>query len=135
MLTAFLKPNNHMLHNRKTEHELTMEKVFRDIFNPTTEAYDIYETATHHYYDISVPGYKRDQIEIEVINGLLVIKGKNIQPERLKFRYKSIKYGEFAHEFPLPDNASDEIKAKLEDGILKIEIPKIERGKSKIKID
>jgi len=132
MLTSYLTKPNHNMNTRKDIPDIG--KIFTEMFNPPTQSHDISETSTQYTIELTVPGYKKNEIEIDIVSNMLVVKGENKRPA-LDYTYKSITYGEFVQKFTLPDNVGGEIKAKLEDGILKITIPKSEKGRSKIRID
>jgi HSP20 family protein len=83
---------------------------------------------------MTLPGYKKNELSIDIINNMLVITGEN-KRNTSNYTRESISYGKFTQKFTLPDNVSGSINAKLEDGILKITIPKSEKGTSRIKID
>lgn len=112
-------------------------KLVADIFSPLVpqaQPYDISESGQFYSLEIAVPGYKKKDIEIDIVNNLLVVKGSNQRPS-IDYSYTGLVYGDFVQKFTLPDSLSGDIKAKLEDGILKIVMPKGAKGSSKIRID
>ena len=81
-------------------------------------------------YEISldVPGLKESDLSLEVKNDVLTIKGqKEERSENKDKHYYRVErsYGSFQRTLSLPDDANaDEIKANLDKGVLKLEIPR-----------
>ena len=78
-----------------------------------------------------IPGLSKKDISIEVKEGTLTIEGqkkeKKENGEKGTYLYRELKHSSFRRSFLLGDNlAPDEIKAKFENGILNISIPKVE---------
>ncbi len=98
-------------------------------------ATDIYETKDSYVFKVELPGFKKEDIEVEVKDNTLVIKGeKKMEEEVKKENYHRIErfYGTFQRSFVLPQNTVvDKIKANLKDGVLEIKIPKSEKSKAK----
>ncbi len=99
---------------------------------------DIYEKDGKLVYETELPGVKKDDIEIKVEDGRLVISGEVKRDERIErenyFRIGR-HYGKFQRCFPLPEQADDpkKIKASFEDGILRVTVPLRESLKKKEK--
>jgi len=99
---------------------------------------DIYEKDGKLVYETELPGVKKDEIEIKVEDGRLVISGEVKRDERIErehyFRIGR-HYGKFQRCFPLPEQADDpkKIKASFEDGILRVTVPLRESLKEKEK--
>lgn len=86
-----------------------------------------------------VPGMTKKDIEIEIDNNLLNIKGeKKEESEESEKNYhrKETFEGKFCRTFRLPETIDEEkIKANFENGILKVHVPKSpEKGTKKISI-
>lgn len=80
-------------------------------------AYEVNERDDHFAISVDLPGVKKDEIKIEVVDKALTISG-----ERKKFE-KS--YGTFKRSFVLPNTVStDKIEAHYEDGVLQLYVPK-----------
>ena len=80
--------------------------------------------------DVDLPGFKKDEINIELENGYLTIsaaKGldKDEQDKKGKYIRKERYAGAMQRSFYVGDAVTEEdVKAKFEDGILKLSIPK-----------
>ena len=91
---------------------------------------DVRETDNSYELDVDLPGFKKDEIKAQLENGYLTISaakgldkdqkdkdGKYIRQERYA--------GAMSRSFYVGDDVTQEdVKAKYEDGILKLSIPK-----------
>ena len=91
---------------------------------------DIREHNEGYELDIDLPGFKKDEITIDLDNGYLTIsaaKGldKDEQDKKGKYIRKERYAGAMQRSFYVGDAVTEEdVKAKFEDGILKLSIPK-----------
>ena len=91
---------------------------------------DVKETDQGYEVAIDLPGFKKDEIKVELENGYLTIsatKGTNNDEQDKKGKYirKERYAGAMQRSFYVGDAvAQEDIKAKFEDGILKLSIPK-----------
>ena len=85
---------------------------------------DVRETESGYEVDIDLPGFKKDEISASLENGYLTISaedGKYIRKERYA--------GAMSRSFFVGEDLTQEdIKAKYEDGILKLSVPKKEKA-------
>jgi HSP20 family protein len=111
-------------------------QLVEDIFGTASpfNAYDVIDGPFYYTIETAVPGYRKDQLSIDITGNVLEISGEN-KREGSNYVHQELRYGKFNRKFKLPSNVGSEIKAKLEDGILKITLPKQERAKPKIKIE
>lgn len=91
---------------------------------------DIRETEKTYELDIDLPGFKKDEIQVELENGYLTIraeKGLDKDEKDKKGRYiRQERYaGAMSRSFYVGEGVTvDDMKAKFEDGILQISVPK-----------
>ena len=91
---------------------------------------DVRETDNSYELDIDLPGFKKDEIKVELDNGYLSIsaaKGLDKDEEKKDSKYiRRERYaGAMSRTFYVGDNLTQQdIKAKFENGILKISVPK-----------
>ena len=82
--------------------------------------------------DLELPGVKKEDIKVEVENGVLTISAlkKSEKKENDKNTYfNEISYGEFKRSFRLSDEVeSENIKAAYENGVLHLELAKKEKA-------
>ena len=93
---------------------------------------DVKETDTGYEVDIDLPGFKKDEINAQLDNGYLTISAaKGLDNDE---KYKKGKYirkeryaGAMSRSFYVGEGVTQEdIKAKYEDGILRLSVPKKE---------
>ena len=101
---------------------------------------DIYETEDHIILKAELPGVNKNDIEVEIKNNMLVLKGerkfeKNVQEENYHRMERS--YGSFQRVFTLPYIVrKDEAKAKYNNGVLEITLQKTKEPKpQQIKVE
>lgn len=94
-------------------------------------AVDIKENEDNFVIVADIPGVEPDDIEVNMDNGMLTIKGeKETEKKEEKDDYKRIErsYGSFYRRFSLPDTADpDAISAKSDHGVLEITVGKQQR--------
>ena len=96
---------------------------------------DVKEHDDKFEVDIDLPGFKKDEIQLELQNGYLSIAAtKGVDKEEKDKKGKLIRQerysGSMQRSFFVGKNVTEEdIKAKFEDGVLKLEIPKKEAPK------
>jgi len=82
-----------------------------------------------------VPGMKKEEIDIEVRDNVLTIKGERKlekEEENTNYHVCERSYGTFRRAFTLPENVTaDDIEAEYADGILRLTVPKNEPEKPK----
>ena len=91
-----------------------------------------------YYLEVDLPGIKKEDINIEVQDNMLIISGeRKFKKEEEDKGYKRVEsfFGKFERRFTLPSDADiDKIEAKTEDGVLHIIIPKVEQKANTKKI-
>lgn len=96
---------------------------------------NIEETDGEFLVEMAAPGMKKDDFNIELDNDILVIwaeQEKNRKENNNHYTRKEFSYGSFRRSFHLPNSVEvDKIKAKYDNGVLKLMIPKKEEAKRK----
>lgn len=96
---------------------------------------DVTETDDAYELKAELPGLKKEDIHVSVEDNVLCLKGEKKQESESKT--KSVHriermYGKFERSFRLPNGVkANEIKAKYENGILTVRLPKSEEAKRK----
>lgn len=105
-----------------------------DWFKPTL---DIASGDDNYTIKVELPGVDLNNIDIEVINHTMCIKGEKKQEREEKnkdFHRIERSYGSFQRVLNLPDDTdTDSIASKYKDGILTVTIPKKELPKKDVK--
>ncbi len=123
-----------MMIPRRNEFDLWSD-MFRDPFFTEHEAKimktDIKEEKDKYTIDIDLPGYNKEDVKISVENGYLNVQAsmdsKKEEKEDGKFVRRERYVGSCSRNFYVGDEVkSEDIKASLKNGTLKLEIPKKE---------
>lgn len=82
---------------------------------------------------LEAPGMEKDDFEVEVVGGHLLVRGeKQMARERTEGSYSisECAYGSFARAVPLPDEVDiDRASASYRRGVLRVELPKAAPGR------
>ena len=96
-------------------------------------AIDVIEQADAIVVKAELPGMKPEDIDIEVDDNVLTIKGERRFEEKVEDgRYYRLErsYGQFSRSLGLPQGVrADEISASFENGVLEVRVPKAEEVK------
>ncbi len=99
---------------------------------------DIEENSNSYILSIEVPGVTKENINISLEDGYLNVSVKNEHSENRKDDYGQIhreRYsGSYSRSFYLGDVQEENIKAKLDNGLLTLNIPKRDPKEEKKKI-
>jgi len=94
---------------------------------------DIAEEKDKIVITAELPGFREEQIEIQMENGMLTLRGERKfenETEGKSYHRVERSYGQFVRTFSLPNNVDRErIKADFSNGLLKVELPKREDAK------
>ncbi len=90
---------------------------------------DVRETDDTYEVDIDLPGFKKDQIDVRIENGYMTVstaKGldKDEKDKDGKYIRRERYAGSMSRTFYVGDIKAEDVKAKYEDGILKVTMPK-----------
>ena len=90
---------------------------------------DVREMADSYEIDIDLPGFKKDEIGVELKDGYLTIQAskglnKDGQDENGRYIRQERYVGSCSRSFYVGDVQPTDVSAKYEDGILKLSLPK-----------
>ncbi len=96
---------------------------------------DVRQTDTEFIVEASIPGFKPEDVEITVDNGILTIQGEMLEEkEEKKGEYvrRERRRGSFSRTLQLPSEVrEDDVRATFENGILTVELPRQEKAHPK----
>ncbi|NCP85346.1 MAG: Hsp20/alpha crystallin family protein [Bacteroidetes bacterium] len=114
--TLFEKPVNDFFGNSSTLRQIP--------------AVNIKESETDYSIELAAPGLKKEDFKISLDNEFLTIAAElsdEATTESDSFKRREFNYSSFKRSFTLPEIADkNEIKAKYENGLLHLTIPKLE---------
>ena len=96
------------------------------------------ESDKSYEIELVAPGINKDEFNINIDEGVLSVSYESetsTEEEKENYMTKEFGYSSFSRSFKLPDNVNgDKISAKYENGILKLELPKIKEAKKSPKM-
>ena len=113
---------------------------FDDFFEPALKDQmkcDVYEKDGNYHFELDVPGYDKEDINIECDNGYLTIsatKTSENNDENKNYIRRERRTGSFSRSFYVGDVDPEEIEAAFEKGTLNIVVPKLEEKPTKKQI-
>ena len=113
-----------------------MERAFFEHRNTGEFRTDIRDAGEEYVLEADLPGFRKEDIDIDVDEDSLTISAmrKNVWDEKDKQgKYIRLEraYGSFSRSFSISGIRSDEIKATLENGVLILRMPKLEKKQPK----
>ena len=127
-----------MIPKRRNEFDL-FDDFFRgdDFFSRREQSLmktDIRERDDKYIIEMDLPGYEKENINIELKEGYLTVSAKvereNDSSEKERYLHKERFFGECSRNFYVGEDMSEEdIHAEFKNGILKVTIPKKEAKK------
>ena len=95
---------------------------------------DIKENENEYIVEADMPGVKKEQINIELHNDRLTIAvetNEEVNEEKENYIRRERRSGSFSRSFYVENVKDDEIKARFENGVLSVLLPKEKSGISK----
>lgn len=134
----------------KPAYRNSFENLFDDLFktnindalnrNPSwnTPSTNIIQTDNGFVIELAVPGITKDDIEIKLDKDLLAISAskeeETLEKKKVNYTKREFNYSSFSKSFHLTEDIdSSDIKAAYENGILKIELKKLEKAEPEVK--
>ncbi|WBF10729.1 Hsp20/alpha crystallin family protein [Methanothermobacter marburgensis] len=97
---------------------------------------DVIETDDQIIIKTDLPGVKKEDINIELTENTISISAvfeEEVEVQEANFVKKERKYGEARREMRLPEKIKvEEARAKFENGVLTVELPKVEVKKKQV---
>ncbi len=90
---------------------------------------DIRETDKDYVIESEIPGVKKEEISVKYENKTLIIsvnRNEEVNEDSNGYIRKERRISSQSRSFMIPKIKEDEISAKLEDGVLRITLPKLE---------
>ena len=106
--------------------------------NATAPAVNVKETAKNYQMEIAAPGLKKEWVRVNIDNdGNLNIAIENKMEHKNEDKHehylrREFSYSNYQQSYALPEDADREkVSAKVNDGVLEIEIPKVAKEENK----
>jgi len=111
MLDDFFSDNSHLRRNLE-----------RDTFK-----INVQQNEKDYVIEAELPGVNKDELDLDLSDGRLTISVKreeNVNEEKKNYIHRESRYQSMSRSVYLADAATDGIKAKLENGMLNINVPR-----------
>lgn len=90
-------------------------------------AIDLYEKDGKYVIEAALPGYERDDIDIEVTDNQLTLSGTQRKEEArgdARYHYREVRRGSFSRTLAFPhDIDAEKVQAEFKNGILTVALP------------
>lgn len=99
---------------------------------------DVEDNGNEYLIEAEVPGVDKKGINVELNDGKLMIsitRDENSESKKKNFIHRERRYSSMSRSIYLEDTKPDGIKAKLENGLLKVVVPKEEKPSNSITIE
>lgn len=119
--------------------------VFNDFFatdfmpkaNATAPAINVKESDKGYTVELAAPGMKKEDFCVHINDeGNLIVKMESKQEtkdDNTRYLRREFSYSKFEQTLILPDDVDkDKIAARVENGVLTVELPKVEESKVKV---
>lgn len=110
----------------------------QDLFK-TPVLVNIKDTKESYRIEVAAPGFKKEDFNINVEGGLLIIKAESkvaTETNEERFTRKEFNFSSFTRNFTLPKTIEvNKVAASYEDGILSVVLPKKEEAKETPKME
>lgn len=123
---------NRHLSNRSNDLLNPFDDFFRSFFGTdvSTNAMrvDVKDEGDHYLLEADMPGIKKEDVSIEVNDGVLTISAQAKQSREEKkenYVFSERRSGSFSRSFTLNGIDEEKISAACEDGVLKLTLPKL----------
>jgi HSP20 family protein len=104
-------------------------------FADWTPPVDIQETDKEYMIKAELPEVKKENVKVEMLDGVLTIEGERTQEREekgKKFHKVERSYGKFVRQFALPAEVeAAKVQAEFKDGMLNVHLPKSAGAKPK----
>ncbi|MBR2592308.1 MAG: Hsp20/alpha crystallin family protein [Oscillospiraceae bacterium] len=134
--------------NRPERNLMNMFDLFeREMFGPgrapmKTFSTDLVDTGDAYRLDAELPGFNKDEIQVDLNGDLLTIKAEHNEEKEEKsdekqgYVYRERRYGTFTRSFDVSGIDKAGITGKYENGVLSVTLPKMAKPEKEVrKID
>jgi len=93
---------------------------------------NVYRDKKNLFFDLSLPGFSKDDFNISIENSVLTIYGKTVEDTKKDYIHQEFTpLNVFKRSFSMPENINiEQVDAKYEAGILSVTIPFLEEKKT-----
>lgn len=128
-------PMNHYLSNNFNDFSKMLAPFFLDDFkyedaHPSFRLdTDIKENENEYVFEVEIPGSKKEDIALDYKDGYLTISATRVREENAKYLHHERYFGKSSRSYYVGEVDKEDIKAKYENGILTVFVPKEDKKK------
>lgn len=111
---------------------------FRRTLTYDTFKVDVEDNGKEYLIEAEMPGVDKKDINVELNDGKITIsitRDESSETKKKNFIHKERRYNSMSRSIYLEDSKPDAVKAKLENGVLKIIVPKVEKPNNSITVN
>ncbi|MHB1314070.1 MAG: Hsp20/alpha crystallin family protein [Christensenellales bacterium] len=111
---------------------------FRRSLTADTFKVDVQENENEYIVEAELPGVKKEEVSVAMEDGklrILVSREEKSEEKGKNYLHKERRFSSMARHIYLVDANSAGIKGKLEEGVLRIAVPKTEKQDRSVKVD
>lgn len=139
------RKNNNLTYNPFNDFDELERKFFEEPFGSFFRSNDLAEFKTDisdkgdsYLLEADLPGFKKEDIHLDINGDTLTINAERHSDHEDKNKKKDYvcverSYGQYSRQFDVSQIDTDAIKAKYEDGVLKLTLPKKNQEKNEPK--
>ncbi|MCR5688983.1 MAG: Hsp20/alpha crystallin family protein [Clostridiales bacterium] len=112
-----------------------LDRMFRDTGSIRDFKTDVKDTGDAFELECDLPGFKKEDIKVDLENETLTIKAERRLEKETKddknggYLHRERSFGSFSRSFDVTGVNTEDIKCSYTDGVLKIVLPKLEEKK------
>lgn len=138
------KRNTSLVNNRFPDFSDMLDDFFGDSWPPgrtlsqDTFKIDVQDNQNDYIIEAELPGAKKEEVNVEINDGRLTIfvkREESIDEEKKNYIHKERRYCSMSRGIYLVDAQSEGIKAKLDNGVLSITVPKQDKTQNKSRVE
>lgn len=133
LLGSSIDDFQNMLDDFFSESWLPNRNLMRDTFK-----IDVEEANNEYLIHAELPGIQKNEVNLDMNEGRFTItvnKEENVNEEKKNYIHRERRFSSMSRSIYLSDAKADNIKAKLEDGVLSVTIQKQEKLNNSVKIE
>jgi HSP20 family protein len=122
---------------------LTLHREMNRVFDDVFRGFDLAPIVNDRFLDramgwprvtAELPGLEEKDVEVELANGVLTIRGeKNTETEDKDRLFSERYYGRFERRIPIDEAEQDKVAASFKNGVLTVTLPKSPAAQQKVK--
>ena len=99
---------------------------------------DLSDEGDHYELEADLPGFDKKDINLQIEDNQLIIRAERHskyeqEDQQNKVVRRERSYGSYSRAFDMSGIDTDKIKAKYENGVLKLDLPKLEKAQPEIR--